>query len=254
MKTNLYLEGKVAIITGCSGGIGLAIGERLASEGASIVITARDRVKLDAATNVLKAAGAPAVEVVAGILTDPKLPGQLREAADKLGGASLLVNNAGVYPAASLAETTPELVSQVMGCNFDGVVSICREIIPAMAARGGGAVVNISSIGARIALPGMSLYAASKAALEAFSRSIAAEFAPNVRINCVSPGPIATEAAIQMAENDETGATDTVTQGIPLQRRGTPEEVAEAVHFLLTARGGWTTGEVLQVNGGGLMA
>ena len=123
-----------------------------------------------------------------------------------------------------------------------------------MADKGGGSVVNITSISSRVPIPGMSLYAASKAAVEAFSRCIAAEFAPKVRVNCVSAGPIMTEAAIQMAENDTEGVTDTVTQGIPLERRGTPEEIAEAAHFLATARAGWTTGEVLQVNGGGLMA
>lgn len=250
---NTSFAGKTAIVTGCSRGIGLAIAERMAEDGAHLVITARNAAKLSEAADHLRQIGAASVRDIAADVTDPRLPALLRDAANGTGGADILVNNAGVYPATSLADLTPERVGEVMGCNFDGVVALCREFVPAMANKGAGTVVNISSIGARVPIPGMALYAASKAALEAFSRSIAAEFAPTVRINCVSPGPILTEAAVAMSEGEDQAVTDTVTQGIPMQRRGTPEEVAEAVCFLASDRAGWTTGEVLQVNGGGYM-
>lgn len=250
----ISLSGKTAIITGCSRGIGVAIARRFARDGANLVITARSQDRLCEVANSLRASGAREVSYLAGDITDPSLRARLHAQAKAFGGADVLVNNAGIFPAAPLAETTPELVEQVMGCNVFGLVAMCREFVPAMAQRTGASVINISSVGARVPLPGMSLYAASKAAVEAFSRSIAAEFAPHVRVNCISPGPILTESAMDMVAGDSTGATDTVTQGIPLQRYGKPEEVAEAAYFLATQASGWTTGEVLQVNGGGLMA
>lgn len=248
------LNGEVAIVTGCSRGLGLAIARLLAQEGAALVITARDAARLEELATGLRADHGVEVRSVAAALGDAGMAARLREAADAMGGASILVNNAGIFPAAMLADSDDAMLAEVMRANFDGLFRICREIAPGMAERGKGSIVNISSIAARTPTPGLSLYAASKGAVEAFSRAIAAELAPTVRVNCVSPGPLLTESAIAMIEADTTGAVDEVSKGIPLQRRGKPEEVAEAVLYLASARGGWTTGEVIQVNGGGVMA
>lgn len=248
------LTGQTVIVTGCSrGGLGQAIAERFAADGANLVLTARSEGPLAEMVASLSEAGPGRVVAVAGQLADADLPARLRAAADELGGAGILINNAGIFPAIPLADTTSERIDEVMGCNFTGMVALCREFVPAMAARGGGSVVNVTSIAARVPIPGMALYTASKAAVEAFSRSIAAEFAPRVRVNCVSPGPMLTEETVRMMSADSEGVTDTVTKGIPMQRLGSPAEVAEAVHFLATQRSSWTTGEVLQVNGGGYM-
>jgi len=247
------LAGQVAVITGSSRGIGLACARLLAREGADLVITARDGARLAEIATELSAEHGVKVASVAVELADPAMATKLREAADSLGGATILVNNAGIFPSALLADSSDAMLTEVMSCNFDSLFRICREIIPGMCERGGGRVVNITSIAARMPTPGLALYAASKGAVEAFSRAIAAEVAPTVRVNCVSPGPTLTETAIAMIESDTTGAVDAVSQGIPLQRRGNPEEVAEAVCYLASARSGWTTGEVMQVNGGVLM-
>lgn len=248
------LAGDVAVITGCSRGIGLACARLLAGEGADLVITARDGARLAEIAAEIGAAHGVKVVPVAAELGDPAMAAKLREAADSLGGATILVNNAGIFPSALLADSTDAMLAEVMSCNFDGLFRICRELVPGMVERGAGRVVNVTSIAARVPTPGLALYAASKGAVEAFSRAIAAEVAPGVRVNCVSPGPTLTETAIAMIASDTTGAVDEVSRGIPLQRRGKPEEVAEAVLYLASARSGWTTGEVIQVNGGGLMA
>lgn len=248
------LAGDVAVITGCSRGIGLAVAQIFAKEGADLIITARDAERLEELATTLRDEFGVKIQPVAAALSDPDMAPKLRDAADALGGATILVNNAGIFPAALLADSTDEMLAEVMDCNFNGTFRLCREIVPGMVKRGKGRVVNISSIAARAPTPGLSLYAASKGALEAFSRAIAAEVAPTVRVNCVSPGPTLTETAVAMIESDTTGAVDEVSKGIPLQRRGNPEEIAEAVLYMASARSGWTTGEVIQVNGGGLMA
>ncbi|MEE4451016.1 SDR family NAD(P)-dependent oxidoreductase [Novosphingobium resinovorum] len=248
------LGGEVAVITGCSRGLGLVVARRMAQEGAALVITARDPARLEEIAAGIRSDFAVEVRCVAASFDDAGMAARLREAADVLGGATILVNNAGIFPAALLADADDAMLRDVMTCNFDALFRICREIAPGMAQRGKGSIVNISSIAARTPTPGLSLYAASKGAVEAFSRAIAAELAPAVRVNCVSPGPLLTETAIAMTESDTTGAVDEVDRGIPLQRRGTPEEVTEAVLFLASSRASWTTGEVIQVNGGGVMA
>lgn len=248
------LHGDVAVITGCSRGIGAAIAEAFAREGANLVLMGRDKGRLEAVADALRAAYGTRTEIVTGAISDSLTSAHALEAADRLGGATILVNNAGIFPAAAIGDTTDAMFEDVMGSNFTGTFNTCRALIPGMAARGKGAVVNISSIAARVPTPSLSIYAASKGAVEAFSRALAAEVAPVVRVNCVSPGPILTEVAMEMAASDTTGAVNKVESGIPLARRGTPEEVAEAVLFLASSRGSWTTGQVLQVNGGGLMA
>ncbi len=248
------LDGDVAVITGCSRGIGAAIAATFAREGARLVLLARSEEPLRQIAERLGAEHGTAVEIVTGSIASPETAERALEAANRLGGASILVNNAGIFPAAALADTTDAMREDIMGCNFTGTFNTCRAIVPGMVERGKGAVVNISSIAARVPTPSLSVYAASKGAVEAFSRALAAEVAPKVRVNCVSPGPIVTEVAMGMAASDTTGAVSAVEEGIPLQRRGLPEEVGEAVLFLASTRGAWTTGQVLQVNGGGLMA
>jgi 3-oxoacyl-[acyl-carrier protein] reductase len=141
-----------------------------------------------------------------------------------------------------------------MTTNLAGTFYMCREVLPIMLKQGSGAIVNMSSIAARVPVPGLAVYCASKAGVEAFTRAIAAEAAPSVRVNAVSAGPAATETAEALSGTDSTGAVDAVTNSIPLRRRGRPEEIAESVLFLSSPRSSWITGEVLQVNGGGLMA
>ncbi len=248
------LHGEVAVITGCTRGLGSVIAETFGREGASLVLMGRDKARLEAIATSLQSSYGTKTAIVTGSIADPVTADHALKAADALGGATVLVNNAGIFPAATIGDTTDDMFHDVMGTNFTGTFNTCRAIIPGMIARNKGSVVNISSIAGRGPTPSLSIYAASKGAVEAFSRALAAEVAPSLRVNCVAPGPLLTELALEMAANDTTGAVSAVESGIPLGRRGTPEEVAEAVLFLASSRGSWITGQVLQVNGGGLMA
>jgi NAD(P)-dependent dehydrogenase (short-subunit alcohol dehydrogenase family) len=172
----------------------------------------------------------------------------------RFGRVDILANIAGAFPTALLADTTDEQFEVTLAANLTGTFMMCRALLPAMLRQGSGAIVNMSSMAARFPTPGLSVYSASKAGIEAFTRAIAAEAAPNVRVNTVSAGPTLTEAVAALVASDTTGAVAAVTRSLPLSRMGTPEEIAEAVLFLASARASFVTGQTLHVNGGGLMA
>lgn len=245
------LSGKLAVVTGGSRGIGAAVVERFVEEGAQVIVIARDRSAIESLSDRLTGGK---VHGLAGDVSDPATADAALDMVTALGGCDILVNNAGIFPAAPLAASSLATAEEVMRVNFLSVFNFCRAFIPAMLARRGGSVVNVTSIAARAPTPALSLYAASKAAVEAFSRAIAAESAPAVRVNCLSPGPTRTDAVITMEATDQTGAVAEVTRAIPMARYGECREVAEGVLYLASDRSSWTTGQTLQVNGGGLMA
>ena len=242
------LKGKLAVITGASTGIGKAIAETFAREGARLVLVGRSEGPLEELAATLQGTD---VRVFVGDVGDP---GTARRVAEQASDCDILVNNAGIFPAGLVADIEDETIDTVMRTNMYGTIYFCRAIIPLMVAKGSGAVVNISSVAARAPTPGLSLYAASKAAVEAFSRAIAAEAAPHVRVNCLSPGPTLTESVEAMAMDDKTGAVAEVTKGILLGRYGEPGEIADAALFLASDSSSFITGQTLQANGGSLMA
>lgn len=246
---------KVVIVTGASRGIGHVTARMFAERGASLILVGRNQSALQEAVRGLPLCINSIAFAVSG---DVGTSQTAIEAAEKglteFGKIDILINVAGIFPTALLADTSDQNYNNTIATNLTGTFNMCRAVMPLMMRAENGAIVNTSSIAARVATPGLSVYAASKAGVEAFTRAIAAEAAPSVRVNAVSAGPIATEAALELSRKDETGAVDAVTRSIPLQRRGYPEEVAEAILFLASHRASWITGEVVQVNGGGLMA
>ncbi len=252
MQDDAGLAGKTLVLTGATAGIGKAIARQAASAGARLVLVARGEEKL--AETLAALPPASEVKAIAGCVTDGETAQRAFAAAQAMGGCDVLVNNAGIFPTALLADTGEALAEQVMQVNFFGTFHFCRAFVPAMIARGGGSVINVTSIAARAPTPGLSAYAASKGAVEAFTRAIAAEAAPHVRINCLSPGPTRTETVVALEADDNTGAVAEVTKAIPLARYADCDEIANGVLFLAGPRSSWMTGQTLQVNGGVLMA
>lgn len=241
------LEGKCAVVTGVSKGIGRAIAATFLAEGATVIGIARHADALAGLEGNLTA--------LEGSVSDPATSERALAAAQAAGCCDILVNAAGVFPTAVLAETAPADARGVVDTNFFGVFHFCRAFVPAMAARGSGCVVNVTSLAARAPVPGMAVYAASKAAVEAFTRSVAGEVAGKVRLNCLAPGPTWTETVESLMANDTTGAAQQVVASIPMGRFGEVEEMADAALFLAVGKGAaFMTGQTLQVNGGALMA
>jgi len=169
------------------------------------------------------------------------------------GGLDILANIAGSYPTARVEDTSDAQFAATLAANLGATFAFCRAAAPALRARG-GAIVNMSSTAARFPTPGLAVYSASKAGVEGFTRSLAAELAPAVRVNAVAAGPTRTETVDALMASDTTGAARAVTSALPLGRLAEVEEIAGVVAFLASAQAAVITGQVLYANGGGHMA
>lgn len=247
---NGEFAGRSAIVTGGSSGIGFAIAKMLVERGASVVLVARDALRLESAAKEIGGQ----VATVAG-------DAALKETAERAVAAALalsgqldvLLNIAGWYPTVMVEHTSDDDYAATLAANLTSTFAMCRAALPALR-DSGGAIVNMSSTAARFPTPGLAAYSASKAGIEAFTRALAAEAAPAVRVNAVSAGPTMTEAVRELMETDTTGAVKAVTANLPLGRMAEPEEIAEAALFLASRRASIITGQVLHANSGGHMA
>jgi NAD(P)-dependent dehydrogenase (short-subunit alcohol dehydrogenase family) len=234
------MPGRVCVVTGAGQGIGRAVAVRLAAADAHVVVVDANG---EAAEKVAAEVGGSAYEC------DVAQPAAVRALAETLDRADVLVNNAGIWRLASLAETTPEHFRAVMETNVLGTLLCIQALAPVMAAGGGGAVVNLSSIVATQAHPRFGIYPASKAAIIALTQQAAIEYAgAGIRVNAVGPGLIRTEGtAALFGEPDQVAALE---QLLPLGRLGAAADVAEAVAFLASDAARYITGEVLFADGG----
>jgi len=246
----MEFAGKVAIVTGASRGIGRAVAEMLAERGASLVLVGMDRARIGAVAGEI---GRGTVSVAGDVARAETARAAVDAAVATFGTLDILANIAGAFPTALLQDTSDEQFAQSIATNLQGTFAFCRAALPVMRGQGGAAIVNMSSMAARFPTPGLSVYGASKAGVEAFSRSIAAEVAPEVRVNVVAAGPTATETVRALIEADTTGATAAVTKSLPLGRLAKPREIAEVVLFLASDRASCMTGQVVHANCGGLM-
>jgi NAD(P)-dependent dehydrogenase (short-subunit alcohol dehydrogenase family) len=246
----MEFAGKVAIVTGGSKGIGKAVAALLVARGAQVVLVGRGQAALDATIAELGSGLAVAGDIAARETAERAVA----MAQDHFGRLDILANIAGAFPTALLEDSDDALFAQTLAANLTGTFQMCRAAMPLLKQGGSGAIVNMSSTAARLPTPGLSVYGAAKAGVEAFTRAIALEAAPLVRVNAVSAGPTLTEAVADLMASDQTGAVETVTKALPLQRLARPQEIAEAVLFLASDRATFITGQVLHANGGGIMA
>lgn len=241
---------KVAMVTGASRGIGRAVAGLLAERGASLIVVGLDATRIEATAVALGSAIA-----VAGDVARPETAQRAMDAArSRFGRLDILANIAGAFPTALLGDTSDAQFDESIAINLQGTFNFCRAALPVMRGRGNGAIVNMSSMAARFPTPGLSIYGAAKAGVEAFTRAIAVEAAPSVRVNAVSAGPTATETVRGLIASDTTGAAAAVTRGLPLGRLAEPREIAEVVLFLASEKASAMTGQIVHANCGGLMS
>ncbi|MGN6744283.1 MAG: SDR family oxidoreductase [Amnibacterium sp.] len=240
-------EGRTAVVTGASRGIGLAIAERLVTEGARVVITARKEEAL--AEAVARLGGAERARYAVGRGDDPDAPAAtLALAEETFGPVDLLVNNTGINPAFGPAlEVDESAVRKMFDVNVLGAFAWSREAVRRGMAERGGAIVNVASIAGIGASPGIAFYGVTKAALISLTSQLAFELAPAVRVNAVAPAVVRTRFARALYEGREEQAA----RAYPLGRLGEPEDVAGPVAFLLSDDAAWITGQTIVIDGGG---
>lgn len=238
----------VALVTGAGSGIGRATAVLLAERGARIVAADRDAASLAALDQQITLAASVVCDV-----SDPETPSRLAQAVAQTGAPwRVLVNNAGIAAAPPIVKTTDEDIDRFLGINIASVFRLCRTALPIMAASGGGAVVNLASVFGLTGVAGTSVYSMSKGAIAALTTQLACEWGPKgVRVNAVAPGLIDTPMTHARIEQG-AWVQRRMAEDTPLGRPGRPQDVAEAIAFLASARASFISGEVLKVDGGWL--
>jgi NAD(P)-dependent dehydrogenase (short-subunit alcohol dehydrogenase family) len=241
----MMLEGKVAIVTGGTRGLGLAISTAFAENGASVVVASR---KEDACRDVATALGGGALGVPCHVGRWEDCDRLVETVYANFGRVDVLVNNAGMSPLyTSLSDVTEELFDKVIAVNLRGPFRLCSLVAPRMAAGGGGSIINVSSIAAVQPSPIEIPYAAAKAGLNNLTIGLAHMYGPNVRANTIMPGPFLTD--ISKAWDLDSFHANAKTR-IPLQRGGEAHEVVGAALYLASEQSSFTTGAVIKIDGG----
>ncbi len=243
----LRLDGRTALVTGASQGIGEAVARRLAQQGARVVLAARSEDKLRALSDEIAAAGGAALPHALDLADSAGAAARVKELPEAWSAIDILVNNAGITADNLLARMSLEDWERVLRTNLTGAYVLSREVLRGMMRRRWGRIISISSVVGMMGNAGQANYAASKAGLIGFSKSLARELGSrNITVNVVAPGLIETAMTAALAEE----ARQQLAAGIALRRLGTPDDVAWAVVFLASEEAGYVTGDVLNVSGG----
>ena len=244
----MSIDGKVALITGGSRGIGRAIALRLAREGVKVAVNYRANeeaanIVVDAVTEM----GGEAMAVCADVAQSAAVDDMVKRVLDSLGGVDILVNNAGIIHDSLLMRMTEEVWDDVVNTNLKGTYNCTKASLRYMVRQRWGRIISVVSVVGMEGNPGQSNYAASKAGIIAFSRSIAKEVASrNITVNAVAPGYISTEIVADLSPEFK----ELIMSRIPQNRFGTVDDVANMVGFLASEEAGYITGEVVRVDGG----
>lgn len=246
---NTSKETKIAIVTGSSRGIGATVAKRLAADGNAVIVNyAGNADTAKAVVTEIKAKAGQAAAVQADISIPAQAAALFDQAITLFGGVDILVNNAGIMQPGlvSLADTEDELFNRIIAVNFKGTFNTLH--IAAEKLRNGGRIINFSSSVCKLALPGYSVYAATKSAIETLTNIFAKEMrGRNITVNAVAPGPTATDLFLKNKTDEQV---EYLAKMPPLERLGQPEDIAGAVAFLAGPDGSWVNGQTIFVNGG----
>lgn len=253
----MKLSGKTALVTGAGRGIGRAIALALAADGAQVAVldVLADNARAVAAE--IEARGVKALALPADLTRRAEVEAAVAEIAAQWGGLDIVVNNAGWDRLEPFLESEEATWEKILAINFKSVLYVCKAALPLLIARGGGRVVSIASDAGRVGSTGEAVYAGTKGAIIAFSKTLAREMARHrITVNVVCPGLTETPLLQEIRNQSEKTAKviDAVTRAIPLGRLGRPEDVAAVVAFLATPEAGFITGQTISVSGGLTMA
>ncbi len=248
LQTSSRLAGKVAIVTGGGTGIGRATAEAFAAEGASVLVVGRREAPIKA----LAAKHDGVVKFLQADVTQSGIPKAIVEhTIEAFGRLDTLVNNAGVAFLKPLGMLADDEIDQMLTTNVRAPLAMSREAAPALE-KSNGSIINVSSVAAQTAVPGMSAYAATKSGVDRLSKILAAELGPSgIRVNTVAPGLTQTDMLSVMPEE---ARIQMVNEGTALRRLGEPEDVAQSIVWLASDHAGWVTGQVIQASGGLLLS
>ena len=243
---HLPLAGRTALVTGASRGIGAAAARALDRAGARVALTARGAGELRAVAAEL---GRDPVVVVADLAEADAPAAVAAQALDALGGVDVLVNSAAVAARLATADTDAALIDGLLAVNVRAPLLLIAALVGAMTARGGGSIVNLSSVSGLVGTPRRAAYAASKGALDAATRSLAIELGPvGIRVNAVAPGVV--DTALWARNKTVPGVVAAIEAQTPLRRWATPEDIADVIVFLASDAARFITGETIAADGG----
>jgi NAD(P)-dependent dehydrogenase (short-subunit alcohol dehydrogenase family) len=243
------LNGRVAVITGASRGLGRAMALAVAEAGARVALVSRDEEKLNAVAHEIHASGGQAEAFKADVADEASVAALERAVSLRMGKVQILINNAGVNVRKSITDFTLDEWNFVIGTNMTAAFLMCRSFVPHMKGSGYGRILNMTSTMSHVSLPGRAAYSGSKAGLLGMTRSIALELAPEgITVNGISPGPFATDMNTAITENPDVNAA--FIANVPLGRWGKVEDVGRLAVYLCSDEASFITGTDILIDGG----
>ena len=243
------LQGRVAVITGASKGLGKAMALALADAGARVAVVSRNQDQLNAVADEIRAKGGEAHAFEADVAKEASVAALEQAVLSQMGKVQILINNAGVNVRKSITDFTLDEWNYVIGTNMTAAFLMCRSFVPHMKGSGYGRILNLTSTMSHVSLPGRAAYSGSKAGLLGMTRSIALELAPEgITVNGISPGPFATDMNTAITENPEVNAA--FIANVPLGRWGKVEDVGKLAVYLCSDEASFMTGTDILIDGG----